>query len=552
MDMTREDVIAANPIISVLQDYGLEFRRKGKELVAKCCFHDDSNPSLRVNIEKQLWRCDPCDLGGSVIDFVMAKEKVEFKEAMARLCKKLSHPPSVTKKEVCSYDYCDENGAVLFQKVRYEPKSFSQRHKNSDGQWVYGMDGVRRVLYRLPDVLTATDLFIVEGEKDSDSLCNHGFAATTNSEGSSKWLDSYSDTLKGKNVVVIPDNDEPGRKHAEQIIKSLAGKAAKIFRFEVPAPDKDISDFIKRHNGNAKAKILDLLNALKPINPVPDLPVLSLEEMEADYEEFTQKSQPRTLRIANWLPSLANCVRDLVPGDVVVIAGDTGSMKTALLSNLAFHSGLPVLIFELELPGTRMFERMIQLATSKSGDEIYQSYRQKNKVDWRMCKNLSRLFFCTLSRMEPKEMERIINLAELKMGERPVLVGLDYMQLMQGHGGSRYERASDVAEQMKIIAKSTGTIIVEVSQVSRPFGKAERKEISLHELKDSGSLENSAGLVLGVWIEGSTLKVKVLKNTNGPGGKVITCNYDGGTMKITEQAKIDPVDVPKLKNVINL
>lgn len=552
--LTREEVIASNPILQVMESYGLEFKRSGKEWVTKCCFHDDKTPSLSVNQERKVWKCHPCDIGGSVIDFVMLKEGCDFKEAIARLTKTVTAARNIERKEVCTYDYCDENGKLLYQKVRFEPKTFRQRCKNSDGEWVWAIDGVRRVLYRLQEVISSQDLFIVEGEKDANSLYSIGFTATTNTEGSSQWLDSYSEFLKGKNVVVIPDNDDPGRRHADEIIRSIAGKAPKIFRFEVPAPDKDISDFINRHNGNAKAEILKILDALKPINPVPDLPVMSLEELEADYKEFVKTFDKKGLTFSKWLPGLNSCVRALVPGDVVVFLADTGAGKTTAISNLAYHSGLPTLIFEMELAGTRMFERSLQMALQKPGDEIFHAYRNGSPPEWKMLRELKNIFICPLSRMNPVEMERIINQAEIKMGQRPVLVAVDYMQLMQGVGGSRYERASYVAEQMKIIAKSTNTIVIEASQVARPVDRTGKvREMTLHDGKDSGSLESSAGLVLGMWREGEQeeiLKIKVLKNSNGPTGKVITCNYEGSTMRITEQSPIDPADIPRPRNVV--
>lgn len=551
--MTREEVIADNPILQVMQSYGLEFKRNGKEWVTKCPWHQDGHPSLRVNQDKRVWKCHPCDIGGSVIDFVMLKEGCDFKEAMVKLTGKVAAAKNIERKEVCTYDYCDENGKLLYQKVRFEPKTFRQRCKNSDGEWVWAIDGVRRVLYRLQEVISSQDLFIVEGEKDANSLASIGFTATTNTEGSSQWLDSYSEFLKGKNVVVIPDNDDPGRRHADEIIRSIAGKAPKIFKFEVPAPDKDISDFINRHNGNAKAEILKILDVLKPINPVPDLPVYSLEEIEPEYGQLVGDFGKRGLNLSKWLPGLNSCVRALVPGEVVVLLGDTGVGKTTLLLNLAYHSGLPTLIFELELAGSRMFERCLQMALQKPGDEIFHAYRNGSPPEWKMLRELKNIFICPLSRMNPVEMERIINQAEIKMGQRPVLVAVDYMQLMQGVGGSRYERASYVAEQMKIIAKSTNTIVVEASQVARPVEKGKSREMTLHDAKDSGSLENSAGLVLGVWREGDNeeiLKIKVLKNSNGTAGKVITCNYEGSTMRITEQSPIDPADIPRPKNVV--
>lgn len=551
--MNREEIIAANPILKILQEYGLQFRRAGGALKAICPFHDDQTPSLRVNVDKQLWICDPCNKGGSVIDFVMLKEGISAMDAMEKLGNFNDKAPKPELKEVDTYDYVDENGVMLYQVVRYEGfdgkkkvKSFKQRHKNSDDQWVWTMDGVRRVLYNLFDVQDAQDVWVVEGEKDAKALISLGFPATTNVGGAKKWLDSYSDSLKGKNVVVCPDSDPVGKEHGQMVIKSLAGKAKTIFLFDV-TPFKDVSDLIEKHGDAAKAEILRRLDGLKPINPAPDLPVYSLEELEGDYYGLVENFGKRGLNLSKWLPGLNSCVRALVPGDVVLILADTGVGKTTAVANLAYHSGLPTLIFELELPGSRMFERCLQMALQKSGDDIFQAYRSGTPPQWKMLKELKNIFICPLSRMNPQEMERIVDLAELKMGCRPALVAVDYMQLMQGIGGTRYERASYVAEQMKIIAKSTGTIVIEASQAARPLDKTGKtREMTLHDGKDSGSLESSAGLVLGAWRdEEDALKIKVLKNSNGSAGKVLTCNFCGETMRITERAIIDFEDIPQ-------
>src|SRR6516164_4926592 len=53
--------------------------------------------------------------------------------------------------------------------------------------------------------------------------------------GAGKWRDEYSKHLKGANVVILPDNDEPGRKHAEQVTKSLTGIAASVRTIELPS-----------------------------------------------------------------------------------------------------------------------------------------------------------------------------------------------------------------------------------------------------------------------------------------------------------------------------
>ena len=147
-----------------------------------------------------------------------------------------------------TYDYLDESGKLLYQVVRYEPKDFRQRRPDGKDDWIWGLEGVRRVLYRLPELLRAsmTDwVYIVEGEKDADNLVARNFVATTNSGGARKWLDDYNRYFKGRLVAVLPDNDTPGREHAKLVASSLHGIAGVVKIVELPnlLPKSDVSDW---------------------------------------------------------------------------------------------------------------------------------------------------------------------------------------------------------------------------------------------------------------------------------------------------------------------
>ncbi len=148
-----------------------------------------------------------------------------------------------------TYDYTDEKGKLLFQVIRYRPKHFTQRRPDGKRGWIWNLGKVRRVLYHYPEVIRAIQegciIFLAEGEKDVDSLRKLGLAATCNPMGAGKWQTFYSECLKGANVIIIPDKDTSGRSHAQQIARSLIGKASTIKLLELPGEQvKDASDWI--------------------------------------------------------------------------------------------------------------------------------------------------------------------------------------------------------------------------------------------------------------------------------------------------------------------
>jgi len=152
-----------------------------------------------------------------------------------------------------TYDYVDEAGQLLSQKVRYAPKDFRQRRPDGSGGWAWKLGDVRRVLYRLPEVVAGVaagkTVYVVEGEKDADAIAALGLVATCNPEGASesgkrsKWRPEYSEFLRGAHVVIVADKDEAGRAHARTVAASLAGVAASV-RIVEAAEGKDASDHL--------------------------------------------------------------------------------------------------------------------------------------------------------------------------------------------------------------------------------------------------------------------------------------------------------------------
>jgi 5S rRNA maturation endonuclease (ribonuclease M5) len=151
---------------------------------------------------------------------------------------------------VSRYSYRDGSGKLIYQVVRFDPKSFRQRQPKSGGGWHWHMRGVQRLLYRLPELIrTEGRIYLVEGEKDVDALATLGATATCVSGGALKsgkhWLESYTQVLKGREIVVIADKDEPGRRHAS-IVQDALQDTCTVTVLELPGEQvNDVFDWIQ-------------------------------------------------------------------------------------------------------------------------------------------------------------------------------------------------------------------------------------------------------------------------------------------------------------------
>jgi hypothetical protein len=221
-------------------------KRAGKEWVTLCTGHPDRNPSLNITHKagKILFICRS---RGCSLDQILAGAGLTLSDLNGA-----AEPPRSEKARPCPenlkamYEYTDENGKLLYQVCRFEEpgkeKNFRQRRPDGRGGWIENTDGVRRVLFNLPALRTEETILVVEGEKDVVAASVLCLTATCSPMGAGKWRPEYSETLRGKSVYIIPDNDEPGRKHAETVARSLWGIAKTIVMVRLPEPCKDLSD----------------------------------------------------------------------------------------------------------------------------------------------------------------------------------------------------------------------------------------------------------------------------------------------------------------------
>jgi hypothetical protein len=173
-----------------------------------------------------------------------------------------------------SWDYQDKDGKPIIQVRRYDPpgesKTFRQFTK-SKGKWTPGLNGVEPVIYRLPEIIKSENIFLVEGEKCADALVELGLVATTNLGGANKWLPQYTDALKDKNVVFIPDNDEPGMIHRDLVRAKIIDHVKSLKIVGLPVKEKqDVYDWIydlkssNISNGDICLKLADIIEKTEP------------------------------------------------------------------------------------------------------------------------------------------------------------------------------------------------------------------------------------------------------------------------------------------------
>jgi 5S rRNA maturation endonuclease (ribonuclease M5) len=241
---------------------------------ARCPAHDDHKPSLSFGPARLF--------DGVVVSCQLGCHLDDILAALGLGVPDLFDEPRQAKQGyavVAEYPYRDEAGKVLYVKERRWPKDFRQYVPlpNGDRQW--SLNGVRRVLYRLPEVITAIaesrTVYVVEGEKDADELVKAGKTATCNTEGAAKsdqrpkWRKEYTEQLRGAMVTVIADKDEAGRAHASHIAKELTGVAAHV-RLVEPLDGKDAYDHLQAGwNANEWLEVFDQLQDEGPDQQEP-------------------------------------------------------------------------------------------------------------------------------------------------------------------------------------------------------------------------------------------------------------------------------------------
>ncbi len=506
-------------IVAAIGEY-VPLKKKGSddEWVGLCPFHEESTPSFSVTRSNGLFHCFGCGESGDAVQFLVSHLNLSIMDAVEKLGKwhasqsapselKISRPsnPSGRKPTVVdTYLYTDASGKTIRYGVdRVEPgkngnkKDFFFWHLDEAGQRVSGLGSCEKVLYRLDEVVAASTVIVVEGEKDVETLRKHGFVATTNCTGAnSKWLPSYTEALKGKRVVIIQDADMPGRKHGAEVHEALKGVCDATLT-EMPGPGKDVTDWFEAgHTAEELRTLLDNDN---------DDPFKSIEQIVTEFpgglEAFINPSKRAPGVPFPWEP-LNRATGGMHPSELILIAARPGVGKSSMMLQMAKHAarqGYDVPVLSLEMDSASLLQRLVaDVANVDMGRYLHQELTtDESRRIARALGEISANLSLGISDDVSMTVDGFVDAIARRKRRRNIgFVAVDYLGLLSGQGGeNRTQEVARISRSLKLAAKKLKLPVVALSQLSRPKDREGLKPV-LEDLRDSGALEQDADVVI--------------------------------------------------------
>jgi archaellum biogenesis ATPase FlaH len=430
-----------------------------REAMGFCPFHDDHNPSLSVNLETGLFHCFGCQAGGDVFAFYQKLKGVPFTDALRDIghMTGLEGKPTAPK-VVGTFEYHDESGQVVYLKQRIEPGRNGQKkefifYHMEEGRKVPGR-GRDPIPFNLPKILTAIGpIYLTEGEAKADLLNEWGLTATSFDTGSSvpstatlkNWRRTYLPYFQGKEgVIIIPDNDDPGRKYATFLASELKAIAGSIKIVNLPglSPKGDVIDWFKA--GGTREQFIDLVEQTR--------------EWAADGRPFLKSWK----EVYNSSVEVEYLVDRLIPKNAItVLFGRGGIGKTWLALELARCIGggspflgletqqTPVIYVDFENPLAVLTSRTQKLGETEgvffwlANDDVKKAPKLDSS-DWEAYKTLpkgSLIIFDTLRSSQSRDEDKSQDMANV-MGRLKELRDLGFTVVILHHTAKNNDRAA--------------------------------------------------------------------------------------------------------------
>ncbi|GMU51057.1 MAG: hypothetical protein AMXMBFR33_02030 [Candidatus Xenobia bacterium] len=442
-----------------------------------------------------------------------------------------------------TYVYRDAAGEPYHRVTRRPGKQFFQ------ARWA-GLEWEHRapattLPYRLPELLAAdptAPIVWCEGEKDADRAARLGLVATTSPGGSGtagKLGQDALELLRGRQVVIIPDHDDPGRKYASTIATRLRQAGATVRLLDLaehwppgssPGKGADLSDWLDA--GGQRERLLALaagapepeLAAIEPEPEAARAPWSPMPDVLGELAERYRQGRQREGYVSTGLRRVDALTQGLGPGQLVLLGGRPGEGKSAfglqVAANVSRAHG-PVLLITLEMSALEVAGRLVQQHLQIGHDEVTADRIERVRGEY------PRLYLCDTG----AALEEVQGLADTFRRQHPdaALVVLDYLGLVRPRGSisSSYERVSLVARELKILAQRLELPLLALVQLKRPARPDDPP--GLTDLRDSGELEQAANKVVllhrrpGTVTEGEaprTVVITLAKNREGATGSI--------------------------------
>lgn len=297
-------------------------------------------------------------------------------------------------------------------------------------------------------------------------------------------------------------------------------------------------DMLKLWNQNNNPKLSDIelqgiVRSCFRYKKVDEMPqVYSIGSGFNEYKQFVSTFDAVKVKLG--FEPIDEKIRGLVPGEVAVILGRTSVGKSAFLQwigvTYAKRTKQPVLFFSLEMPISSVVERSIQISTGECGYDVERFIKSgdvnfDNEVKAEL-KKIESFYSVTKSGLNLGQIKNIIQHCESNVYKQKTgLILIDYLGLIQGGGRDLYEKTSNIAREIKTLAKDLNTPIIYLSQINRKYQGTD--ELNISAARDSGAVEEAADFVFGLrrvdedeTSDSIKLELGILKNRRGSTGRI--------------------------------
>jgi len=496
---------------------------------AFCPGHDDTRTrslSVRASGDRILLHC----FSGCTAERIMDALGLKVSDLFLAARGAAPMPETI----VATYDYTDGAGGVLYQVVRYEPKTFRQRRPDGAGGWAWNLQGIQRVPYRLPDLLEQERVVWVEGEKDVETLRAVGIVATTGAQGVASFKAEYRYPQQlvacgVQEVVVLPDNDPPGLAYAEAVVlacRAAARRPAAILLPDLPLKG-DVSDWLSA--GRSPEELCSTL--ARADFSAPRLPAGPTEPLSVVLDRLVATLQrgpaPAVRSPFAGLNSLLG--GGFRAGEFVFVGAWPGVGKTAFgleIARSAAADGVATLIISREMTTEALARRLLAQHGRINATRLRQGGHALDDLDWqRIHDTVQQLRDWPVWMTDALvTSEAIAQLVAAWPAAPPLgLVIVDYLQLVQAPEQIRERRlqVEAVSLALKALAMSMKLPVVCMSALSRRDKESSRRP-TMADLRESGALEHDADIILMLHREMLSRTAECIVAKNRDGGVGIT------------------------------